>query len=82
MISGFQNFLHLTYGLPNGWGSRVQGDGFIPDTGRSRKKRPVKYVEPDRLRAEIDELLSLPVRQAAQQKRLNLLMMLLVVVDD
>lgn len=83
MISGFQNFLHLTLGLPNGWAAREQFDGFIPESGRVKKKQPVKKRKPDELRAEIKELLALPARKAEQQRRLERLILLLVIhLDD
>lgn len=83
MISGFQNFLHLTLGLPNGWAPREQTDGFIPDTGRVKRRQPVRKKKPDQLREEIKELLAFPVRQAEQQQKLKRLLLLLVVhLDD
>lgn len=82
MISGFQNFLHLTLGLPNGWTRQEQTDGFIPISGQVRRKRRKEVIRVDTLRTEIGELLAMPARQQAQQRRLEKLLLLLAYIDD
>ena len=45
-MGGFQNYLHLMYGLPNGWVNQSTGSGILwVNELRKKKKRKKKALE-------------------------------------
>jgi hypothetical protein len=82
VISGFQNFLHLALGLPNGWTRSEQVDGFIPLAGRTSEKKRKRRLKADKLREELLAVVNLPLEQQERRKRLEKLLFLVAQLDD
>lgn len=53
MISGFQNHLHLLYGLPNGWQARSTDTSDILSRGLKRKRKREEELLEEQVAAQI-----------------------------
>lgn len=53
MISGFQNHLHLLYGLPNGWQTRLTDTSDILDRGLKRRRKREEEDYEERIAAQL-----------------------------